>query len=86
LATTPKKIPRMENWDSMTNSWGIQLEEKTSPVRLAMKKNLRAIQMMRHLRVMASRMTSRLKRRQPWNRKLPRSPQALLAKGHSVLT
>jgi hypothetical protein len=76
----------MENWDSMTNSWGIQLEGKTRPVGLAMKKNPRATQMMRPLRVMASRMTSRLKRRQLWNKKLPRSPQALLARGHSVLT
>jgi hypothetical protein len=76
----------MFNWDSMTNSWGIQLEGKTSPVGLAMKENPRAILMMRPLRMMASRMTSRLKRRQLWNRELPRSPQALLAKGHSVLT
>jgi hypothetical protein len=52
--------------------------------RLAMKKNPRAIQMMRPLRVMASKMTSRWKRKQ-LNKKLPRSPQALLARGHSVL-
>jgi hypothetical protein len=76
----------MENWDSTTNSWGIQLEGKTSPVGLARKKNPRTTQMMRPLRVMASRRTSRLKRRQLWNRKLPRSPQALLARGHLVLT
>jgi hypothetical protein len=76
----------MENWDSMTNSWGIQLEGKTSPVGLARKKDPRTTQMMRPLRVMASGMTSRLKRRQLWNMKLPRSPQALLARGHSVLT
>jgi hypothetical protein len=76
----------MENWDSMTNSGGIQLEGMASPVGLAMKKNPRAIQMMRPLRVMASRMTSRLKRRQLWNGKLPKSPRALLARGHAVLT
>jgi hypothetical protein len=76
----------MENWDSITNSWGIQLERKTSPLGLARKKNPRTTQMMRSLRVTASRMISRWKRRQMWNRRLARSPQALLARGHSVLT
>jgi hypothetical protein len=63
---------------------GIQLEGKASPMGLALKKNPRAIQMMRPLRVMASKMTSRWKRKQ-LNKKLPRSPQALLARGYSVL-
>jgi hypothetical protein len=53
----------MENWDSMTNSWGIRLEGETSPVGQAMKRNLRAIQMVRPRRVMASKMTSKWKRR-----------------------
>jgi hypothetical protein len=73
----------MENWDSMTNSWGIQLEGKTSPAGLAMKRNLWAIQMMRPSRVMASQMTSGGKRKK-LNKKVPKSPQALLARGHSV--
>jgi hypothetical protein len=47
---------------------------------LAMKKNLRAIRMRRPRREMASRMTSRRKRRQQ-----SRSPLALLAGGHSAL-
>jgi hypothetical protein len=51
---------------------------------LAMKKYPRAIQTLRPLRVMAFKMTSRWKRKQ-LNKKLPRSPQALLARGHSVL-
>jgi hypothetical protein len=55
------------------------------PVGLARKKNPRTTQMMRPLRVMASRMTSTWKRRQLWNRRLARIPQALLARGHSVL-
>jgi hypothetical protein len=59
----PGKIPRMEKWDSMTNSWGIQLEVETSIRGLAMKKNPMAIQTMRPKRVMASKMTSRWKRR-----------------------
>jgi hypothetical protein len=47
---------------------------------LAKKKNLRAIQMRRPRRMMASRMTSRRMRRQQ-----PRSPLALLARGHLAL-
>jgi hypothetical protein len=86
VPTTPEQIPRMENWGSMTDSWEIQLEEKTSLMGLARKKNLRAIRMMRPRRVMASKKTSRRKRRQLRNKRLPRSPQALLARGHSVLT
>jgi hypothetical protein len=51
------------NWDSMTNNWEIQLEGKASKMGLAMKKNPMAIQTMRPRRVMASKMTSRWKRR-----------------------
>jgi hypothetical protein len=67
----------MENWELMITRWEIQLEGKTSLMGLTMKKNPRAIQTKRPRRVMASRMTSRKKRRQ-----LHRSPQALLARGH----
>jgi hypothetical protein len=74
----------MENWGSMTNSWGTQLEGKASPVGLAMKRNPRAIQMMRPLRVMASRMTRRGRRKQLW-KKLHKSPQALLARGVTIV-
>jgi hypothetical protein len=70
----------MENWGLMINSWRTQLMRKTSLMGLAMKENLRAIRMRRPRRKMASRMTSRRKRRQQ-----PRSPLALLAGGHSAL-
>jgi hypothetical protein len=46
------------NRDSMTNNWGIQLEAEASKMGLAMKKNPRAIQMMRPRREMVSKMTS----------------------------
>jgi hypothetical protein len=56
------------------------VEKESSQKRLRRKKSLRAILMRRTLRKMASRMTSRKKRRQE-----PRSPLALLAWGHSAL-
>jgi hypothetical protein len=55
----PEKIPRMENWGSMINSWETKLRRRTSLMRLARKKNPRAIRKMRPRRVMASRITSK---------------------------
>jgi hypothetical protein len=70
----------MGNWGLIINGWKTKLWRKTSLMGLAMKKNLRATRMRRPMRKMASRMTSRRKKRQQ-----PRSPLALLARGHSAL-
>jgi hypothetical protein len=53
---------------------GSSARRRISLMGLAMKRNPRAIRMMRPRRVMASKMTSRWNRRQLLNKKLPRSP------------
>jgi hypothetical protein len=78
----PERIPRMENWGSMIDSWAIQLLVENSQKVLAMRENPKAIQMGRPRRVMASRMTSRERMR---SKRLPRSLQALLVRDHSAL-
>jgi hypothetical protein len=80
VGNQPREVFRMGNWGSMISSWKTKLWKESSLKRLRKKKNLRAILMRRTLREMASRITSRKKRRQE-----PRSPLALLAWGHSAL-
>jgi hypothetical protein len=84
----PRKISRMENWGSMNVSSGIQRMGKTSMEGLAKRKRItRAIQKRRPRMVMASKLTSRWRRKQLRNwRKLLRSPRALLARDHLALT
>jgi predicted kinase len=71
----------MENWGVMTSSWGMQLSRKTGYNGAGDEEDAHgSSEGRRPKRVMARRMTSR------GRRKLLNSPQALLARGHSVLT